>query len=146
MILYKTIAYSISFIVITLVGIYGLNLPGLISRQPDLVRQYYYENWKFYIPFDWVLVAIYLSLGLFAANKFGAAGHLQTVAAILLTTLVISGSFWAYFINQPLSTSFFSQWFHKAGFRAVIYDMLLLALTYFGYAIVLAYFPTGSKI
>lgn len=141
MILYKTIAYSISFIVITLVGIYGLNLPGLISQQPDLVRLYYYENWQFYIPFDWVLVAIYLSLGLLAANKFGAVGHLQTVAAILLTTLVISGSFWAYFVNQPLSTSFFSQWFHKAGFRAVVYDMLLLALTYFGYAIVLAYFP-----
>jgi len=145
MILHKTIAYSISFIVITLVGIYGLNLPGLISQQPELVRQYYYENWKFYIPFDWVLVAIYLWLGLSAANTFGAKGAVQTVAAILLTTLLISGSFWAYFVNQPLSTSFFSQWFHKAGFRAVIYDMLLLTLIYLGYLFIVSNMPTNKN-
>jgi len=145
MILHKTIAYSISFIVITLVGIYGLNLPGLISQQPELVRQYYYENWKFYIPFDWVLVAIYLWLGLSAANTLGAKGAVQTVAAILLTTLLISGSFWAYFVNQPLSTSFFSQWFHKAGFRAVIYDMLLLTLIYLGYSFIVSYMPINKN-
>ena len=140
MVLYKIIAYTISFIVITLIGIYGLNLPSLISQQPELVRQYYYQNWNFYIPFDWVLVAIYLYLGLYAADKFGASGLLQTVAAILITTLAISGSFWAYFVNQPISPSFFSQWFHKTGFRAVIYDMLLLTLVYFGYSIILSYF------
>ncbi len=136
MICNKLIAYSISFIFITLVGIYGLNLPGLISQQPELVQQYYFRDWKFYIPFDWVLVAIYLFSGLFVADTiFGAAStHLEKIAAILLTTFIISGSFWAYFINQPISSSFFSQWFHKAGFRTVVYDMVLLVVIYVAYS------------
>jgi len=140
----KLVAYSISFIVITLVGIYGLNLPALISQQPELVNQYYYKNWKFYIPFDWVLVAIYLFLSLYIADKLiGATStHLENIGIILLTTLVISGSFWAYFVKQPISSSFFSQWFHKAGFKAVLYDMLLLILIYVVYSASLAWLPT----
>ena len=129
--IFTVISYVISFLTVTILAIYGFNLPVLITGQSELVQQYYYKNWKFYIPFDLILVAIYLIAGLYVSDKIlGLKTSLQILGGIILTTILISGFFWLYFINQPMSDSFFSQWFYKAGFRAVLYDVVLISLIY----------------
>lgn len=129
----ELISYTISFVLVTLIGVYGLNMPGLISGQPDLVKQYYYDNWKFYLPFDYFLALVYLLSAYYLAKKIGIKSQAKYLLVILGTTVLISGSFWAYFSSTPLTSSFFSQWFHRAGFKAVIYDLLLLTLMYLVY-------------
>ena len=67
------------------------------------------------------------------AKKMGVKSQTAYLLVLLGTTALISGSFWAYFSSGPMTSSFFSQWFHRAGFKAVIYDLTLLTLMYLVY-------------
>ena len=129
----ELISYTIAFVLVTLLGVYGLNMPGLISGQPELVKEYYHLNWKFYLPMDYFLVMVYLLAAYYLAKKMGVKSQATYLLVLLGTTALISGSFWAYFSSGPMTSSFFSQWFHKAGFKAVIYDLTLLTLMYLVY-------------
>jgi hypothetical protein len=61
---------------------------------------------------------------------FQVSNHSLQLLIVLITTLIISASFYIYFIMMPLGTSFFSRWFNKVGFRAVFFDMILLFLIF----------------
>ena len=130
----ELVSYTISFVLVTLIGVYGINLPRLITGEQGLVDQYYYLNWKFFIPFDYFLIMFYLLAAFFISKLIGVKSRIQYLLVILGTTLVISGGFMLYFTNSPPTSSFFSKWFHRAGFKAVIYDIVLLTLIYIVYA------------
>jgi hypothetical protein len=61
---------------------------------------------------------------------FQVSNHSLQLLIVLITTLIISASFYIYFIMMPLGTSFFSRWFNKVGFSAVFFDMILLFLIF----------------
>lgn len=133
----ELVSYTISFVLVTLIGVYGINLPRLITGEQGLVDQYYYLNWKFFIPFDYFLIMFYLLAALFISKIIGVKSRIQYLLVILGTTLVISGGFMLYFTNSPPNSSFFSQWFHSAGFKAVMYDIVLLTLIYIVYVFIM---------
>jgi len=126
-----TTAYFITFIVTTTLVVYVLHLPTFITGQTKLVQEYYYENFFKSFVLDLFLVLIYLlisQLGIYWLN----ANHILTrIIIVAFTTLCISGGFYLFFTGRPLDKgSFFSKWFYAAGFRAVLYDIVLLMITY----------------
>ena len=124
-------AYSVSFILVTGVLVYLLDLPGYLSGADKLVREYYYSNFWRSTVLDFFLIAAYISAGMFVASGMGwarsAAGQ---VAGIMLASVLISGAFMAFFLARPETKSFFSRWFHAAGVSAVLYDVILVSTVY----------------
>ncbi len=124
-------AYLVSFVVTTAVLVYGLDLPSFISGAPALVREYYYANfWKSNI-FCVFLIAAYIWAGMVLAGVLGIANSTAgQITGIAIGTLLISGAFALWFLSQPKGTSFFSRWFHKAGWSAVVYDVIIVTTMY----------------
>ena len=49
----------------------------------------------------------------------------------IVGTILISGTFMLYFLSRPLNkNSFFSKWFHSVKWRAVVFDIFLILLTF----------------
>jgi len=131
----EIISYTLSFFIVTLVGVYGLNLPGIISGNQTLVNSYYYHNIKFFIPFDYFLILLYFLAAYYLAKLLNVKKDKQYILVIILTTVLISGGFMVFFLSKPVSDNFFSQWFHAVSYRAVIYDIILLVSIYIVYVI-----------
>jgi len=131
----EIISYTLSFFIVTLVGVYGLNLPGIISGNQTLVNSYYYHNIKFFIPFDYFLILLYFLAAYYLAKILNVKKDKQYILVIILTTVLISGGFMVFFLSKPVSDNFFSQWFHAVSYRAVIYDIILLVSIYIVYVI-----------
>lgn len=130
----EIISYTLSFFIVTLIGVYGLNLPGIISGNQNLVNSYYYDNISFFIPFDYFLILIYFLAAYYFSKLIYVRTRTQYLFIIIITTIFISGGFMLYFLSKPVSDSFFSQWFHAVSYKAVIYDIILLSLIYIVYA------------
>jgi len=109
---------------ITTVTVLSIGLPSALSGAPSLVDEYYGKGWPVYA-FDWVLVAIYLCAGAWAARKMGTTLWVGSAVA----AVAISGAFCVYYLSRPKSPAFFSRWFHTAGLGAVAYDVILVSCT-----------------
>ena len=124
-------AYFITFIISTILIVYILQLPTVITRQKNLVQEYYYDNFFNSFVFDLFLILVYLLLSQLVIYGLNATYLLTRIILVAITTLCISGAFYLFFISRPLNKDvFFSRWFYAAGFRAVIYDIVLLTITY----------------
>ena len=129
----KSVSYILSLAITTGLYAYLLDLPTRLTGAKSLVNEYYYKNGVKNFIFDIFLVLVYLLIANFISNKFKMTSTIQKTIVIILTTCVISTSFMFYFLKQPAKSSFFASWFHEAGFKAVIYDMILIATTYLFY-------------
>jgi len=135
--------YAYSFTMVFLV--YILKLPTLVTGDTKLVQEYYGKNFNFTFIFDLFLFLIYLSISLFFIDYFGVKNFFYKLLTVIITTTFISGAFFIYFINKPKNNdSFFSRWFHKVTYKAVIYDILLLSFTYIIYQYLYNISLTGS--
>lgn len=124
--------YAYSFTMVFLV--YILKLPTLVTGDTKLVEEYYGNNFNFTFVLDFFLFLIYLSISLFFVDYFGVKKFFYKLLTVIITTTVISGAFYIYFINKPKNNdSFFSRWFHTVTYKAVVYDILLLSFTYVMY-------------
>ena len=126
----ELVSYSLTFIIITVIVVYGIGLPYLISGQEALVKEYYKDHWMFYLTLDFFLVALYLFLAESLANRLGYKKFYEKLLILWAVTIAISGGFWLFFSMRTMTSSFFSRWFHKAGVGAVVYDLVLLTLMY----------------
>jgi len=125
------ISYVFAFCLTFLLFVYSLNLPLFIAQDSSLVNEYYYKNAASTIPLDFFLIIAYLLVAAFFIWILDVRGGALQIVVVLFTTLVISGIFMMYFLwSGGPSTNFFSRWFHKVGFRAVAYDMILLAIVF----------------
>lgn len=133
--------YTISFIVILIIFVYLIELPLNITNNKKLVNYYYYENWYKYIPLDWLLVLIYILIGLYVSNKFIDYMNIKSECNkiiikslfIILITILISGLFLLYITYYPIKNLFMSEWFNTVGYKGVIYDVILILLIYLFY-------------
>ena len=124
-------AYAISFVLVTAVVVYGLNLPTYLSGARELVHEYYYTNFVKSTILDFFLIAAYISAGRYTAYDLGwAKTPAGQIAGIMLASAIISGAFAAFFLAKPPTNNFFSKWFHAAGASAVLYDVILVSTVY----------------
>lgn len=135
--------YAYAFTMVFLV--YILKLPTLVTGNTKLVEEYYGNNFNFTFILDFFLFLIYLSISLFFVDYFSIKKFFYKLITVIITTTVISGAFFIYFINKPKNNdSFFSRWFHTVTYKAVLYDILLLSFTYVIYQYLYNISLTGS--
>ncbi len=125
-------SYFASLSFITVIGIYLLDIPTIISGAPDLVKEYYYDNAIGSFVLDVFLIAAYISVAMFVSGALGIKGddHAKQVVALALVSAAISSAFMLYFNSGGMRGSFFSRWFKRVGMRAVLYDMGLVSSVY----------------
>ena len=128
----RMFSYLVSLTFVTIVLIYGLYLPTFMSGAPLLVKEYYYVNAISSFLLDIILVATYISMGMVSAKILNvrADDHGSQLGVQALTAGLISSLFMIFFLGQS-NNSFFTRWFKAAGFRAVLYDMILVCSVYF---------------
>ena len=118
MIQYLTI-YTLSYFTITSIFVYILNLPQIITNdKKGLIKEYYIKNFVNVIILDYFLILAYLTFNnwlikIFKINTF----YCQILMNILGTIL----------LNK---NSFFSKWFYSVKWKAVVYDIFLIVLTF----------------
>lgn len=126
----RGVSYVISLFLVTLFIVYIFNIPTLLTSANDLVYEYYYKNMISSFIFDIFLVAFYLSIIMIIIKHIKIKKYEQQIIISICVTMVISSIFMKLFNNGFLEGSFFSRWFKKAGFNAVIYDGILVSLTF----------------
>ena len=125
-------AYFLSLCIITTVYVYILNIPEFISQAPGLVTEYYYDRALESFALDIFLVAAYISVSMYVGKllKINQKDNVQQLIMLCLTTIAISGSFMMYFNSGGSPGTFFSRWFKQVGYKAVVYDVVLICSVY----------------
>lgn len=129
---YRTFAYLLSFTLITVIYVYILNLPTFISQAPYLVNEYYYKHAIYSFVLDVFLIAFYISAAMYTGKclKLSKKDHAQQLLAVIITTTVISSLFMIYFLYFGEPKAFFSRWFTRVRYKAVLYDGILVSSVY----------------
>jgi hypothetical protein len=122
------ISYIIAFSLVNLFLVYLLNLPTIITGANNLVQEYYYTHGIYHYFFDLILIGIYIAISKFFINLLNIKNN--KVLVVALTTLIISSFFMIGFLSYPKNSTFFSRWFYKTKFKAVIYDIILVSSIY----------------
>ena len=124
-------SYFLSLSIVTVVLVYILDLPTFLSNAPKLVEEYYYGTPIKSFILDVFLIALYISAGMTTANMFNINGddHAGQLGSLALSSGILSSVFMLMFLSQK-GSSFFTRWFKAAGFRAVVYDIILVCSVY----------------
>ena len=127
------LCFFMSFSVVLVFLTFVLRVPHIITQQSAIVDEYYLKGFIKNVPLDYFFVFVYFLIGLFIIKLFNVHSESIKILIMAITTIVITSAFCFYFQSYPVSKAFFSRWFHKAGYRASIYDMFLLVFTYIIY-------------
>lgn len=131
MIQYLTI-YTLSYFTITSIFVYILNLPQIITNdKKGLIKEYYIKNFVNVIILDYFLILAYLTFNNWLIKIFKINNFYCQILMNILGTILLSGGFMIYFLSKPLNkNSFFSKWFYSVKWKAVVYDIFLIVLTF----------------
>lgn len=124
------IIFTITFITSILLLVYLLQLPLLITKKPHLIKEYYYDNWLQNLHLDYFFIIIYLLIAYLFIKKFNITSFSYQLSIVALTTTLLTGLSAFYFLSKPLTTSFFSRWFHSVKYYSIIYDVLLIGFIF----------------
>ena len=123
----RAISYFLSLTIVTIVMIYVLNIPGYLTGADKLIDEYYYKNMISSFIFDIFICAIYISIAMIVTSYLKIKDNTYELLAVMTTCVFVSSCFMVLFKNGYKKGSFFSRWFEKVGFRAVIYDTILVS-------------------
>ena len=127
------IAFTLAFNFCILLFVYILNLPVLITGNKILVNEYYFKNIHHSILFDTILVAIYLIIAKIIIKLFNINNIFYKSIVVFITTIVISGIAYIYFIFRPITKNFYSRWFHSVGLKGILYNIIIIIFIYLLY-------------
>jgi hypothetical protein len=127
----RLLSYLLALSVVTVVLVYILDVPTFVSQAPKLVREYYYDNAVQSFVLDVFLFMIYISVGMFVADRLHIkptddAARVMTLAA---TSAALSTLAMFLFVNSSRK-SFFTRWFKAVGARAIVYDVIMVCSVY----------------
>ena len=128
---YLTI-YTLSYFTVITIFVYLINLPQIITNdKKGLIHEYYIKNFLYVINFDYFLILAYLTFNNWLIKIFKIKLLIKEILINILGTILISGGFMIYFLSKPLNkNSFFSRWFYSVKWKAVVYDIFLIVLTF----------------
>lgn len=131
------VSYATGFVLTTVVLVYILNFPAWLTGADALVREYYIQNGPFNFVLDFFLIAAYLWAASFPlARCRGNACSLLVVAGV---ACALSATFYLLFRIVPGDT-FFHRWFDAVGWKAALYDAVVVSSVYVVYQKMLAKF------
>jgi len=120
------VSYVIALIVVTIILIYILDMPGYITGAHDLVQEYYYDNMMGSFVLDLFLIYAYIVAGKYLSSVAGLKSTATKILGTVAATIGISGAFMFVFQSGYAKGSFFSRWFARVGWHAVLYDVILV--------------------
>jgi len=126
----KIITFIVVYLLIATILIYGLNLPSVITGNTELVHEYYYTHPAFSLFMDFVFISGYYLFAMMIWNKLQITSVYRKGVVFVVSTAFLTTFFWFYFTRQPMTTSFFSRWFHTVGLLSVVYDVVLLGIIF----------------
>ena len=88
------------------------------------------ENFSNNIPLDFFFIIIYFIIGNYIIDYLKITDAKNKLLTIGVTTALITGGFYIYFTNSPVTKNFFSIWFHTVGKTSIVYDVILLVFIY----------------
>lgn len=124
------IQFLLSFSVVLFFVTFVMKIPHQITNQPSLVNDYYIKHFKTSVPLDFLLVFLYLQAADYIIHVTNAKTIAKQSFIVAGVTALLTTGFCYYFRAMPLSSTFFSKWFHSAGYLSVLYDIILLVTTY----------------
>ncbi len=135
-------SFLFAYLFVTIVEIYLLHFPIVITGESasSIVKEYYYKNWKTNLPLDFLLVVAYFVIAEWIWNTARIIQTSQRLLVLVAVTVVISGAWCVWYTSRPQTASFFSRWFHKVGWQAVLFDVVLLSSIYLVYVSLKRYF------
>ena len=122
-------AYSFSMVLL----VYLLQLPLLITNEKDIVNIYYIKNFTKTFFMDFFFIIIYFLIACQIASCFNITSIPYKLLVLALTTTLLTGFFFFLFTSFKKNNSLFSQWFHNAKYKTIIYDVVLLSFIYLIY-------------
>ena len=128
--------YTMAYFFTMFLIVYLLKIPFYLDADDNgnnLVEEYYINNYVKYVIFDYFLILAYILVAYLFIKLFNIKCDTNKILIVIITTIIISASFGAYFINTEKSSSFFSRWFHTVGYMAVLYDIILVGMVYIVY-------------
>jgi len=128
----RWLSYLAALILVTVIMIYLLDVPTIITGAPELVKEYYYDNAIGSFILDIFLVAFYISIAMCISKMLNIRGddHAKQIVLLAFTSIIISASFMLYFVNGGSEGTFFHRWFMTVGWKAVLYDGILVSSVY----------------
>tara|TARA_B110001469_G_scaffold127165_1_gene147002 strand:- start:3715 stop:4149 length:435 start_codon:yes stop_codon:yes gene_type:complete len=129
----KIISYTIAFCSGLFLITYLLKLPHLITKNPKIVDIYYIKNYAKNVPLDYLFVLGYLLIASLIIKICNAKNKVIKILIVGLTTILLTSIFCYYFISKPITSNFFSKWFHTVKYTSVLYDTILLITIYIIY-------------
>ena len=130
--MWRTLTALLGAIVTSLVVVtYFADLPRvLMPAHESLVREYYWVNMFPNMFLDVLFILAYLAIPLFAKRRL-TLSITQTMCVVAIVTACLTTVACALFRMRSLDTSnFFSKWFHAVGYKAVVYDVMLVTAAY----------------
>ena len=120
-------AYTIAYILVTLIGVYILNIPGWITESYDLVKEFYIKNGAKNIIIEWFVFLVYIGSAHAIVTHYNIKDNVQKMMVIAVVTLALSGLASLIFTNIPfLRGTFFQRWFKETGVKSLIYDVIIM--------------------
>ena len=96
-----------------------------------MIKEYYIKNFVNVIILDYFLILAYLTFNNWLIKIFKINNFYCQILMNILGTILLSGGFMIYFLSKPLNkNSFFSKWFYSVKWKAVVYDIFLIVLTF----------------
>ncbi len=118
-------SYFISYCILTLIIVYVLKIPNLITGQTELIKEYYYTNSVSSFFLDLFLIYFYIKFASYIGKVFKINTNYKKILLVAVITFMISTSFMLLFLKQN-NNLFFTRWFKSAGFNAVLYDIVIV--------------------
>ena len=126
-----------SYLLFVAVFVYGLHVPQRMTGNPTIVHEYYYTNWKGSLPLDVLFIGLYGWVAYAIWTWLALTSPYHQFGVLLLTTGLLTLFFWQAFTRFPVGKSFFSRWFHEVGWRAALYDMVVMGVIFIVYTFLL---------
>ena len=125
-------SYLLSLFSVTTILVYGIDLPTLLTGEKELVSEYYYKNFDESLMLDTVIIGAYIGVGYSIISAFGSKDMLINLLLVASASGLISALFLTLFSYGWQKNTFFSRWFRAVGFRAVVYDVIIVSSVYCG--------------
>ncbi len=131
------VSFTLSFGFSTVLMVYLLKLPYIITGSKNIVNEYYGENFSSFVPLDMFFIALYFIGALVIIHLLKVKSFNSKLLVVTLTTAITTGLFCYYFNSIPQSEAFFSRWFNTVKYKSVLYDVLLLGFNFYIYELLL---------
>jgi hypothetical protein len=127
-------AFVVAYVVVMVIFVYTIRLPQIITRNYELVHEYYFANKIKSFFTDLVFIVLYWLFAYVVWTVLKIKSQQGQFVVLIGSSIFLTSAFWFYFTRQPYhSAHFFNRWFHTVGLRSAVYDAVLFGILFVVY-------------